>query len=230
MIEIEMVADRNNDIARARAYGLESQLGFQLEVELVHFDVRNATASGTPLGNRKHNVKQNRESAASHGGHRLGEQVDYRNQKKGQGEQTEPDGNLHPEDAGIEGNLELALAGPGVTEHQNRQTVHGETPNHAEGVEVREEGDIATADYYGENLQNDDDIDNAIAGAEAGMRLAKPGTEHAILGNAIQHSVGADDSGVHRASKNQRTYHDHESVKDQAGIQRAFEVHGQAAD
>ena len=62
------------------------------------------------------------------------------------------------------------------------------------------------------------------------MRLAKPLAQHAIFGNAIEHAVGADDRGVHRAGEDQRADDDDKAVKEQAGEERPFQVHGQAAD
>src|SRR5262249_62391382 len=114
-------------------------------------------------------------------GDRLGEEVDNSNQEKREGDQAEPDGNLHPAKFEVQGNLELPLAGPGVAQYEYGQAVHGEAPNNAEGVEVCQEGDIAAADEDGENLQADDDVDDAIAGPEFGVGLAERFGQDAVL-------------------------------------------------
>ena len=73
VVEIEVVAYGNEDVAGPRANGFRSQLGFQLEVELVHLHVRGAASVGATLGDREDDEEQNGEGAARHGGHRLGE-------------------------------------------------------------------------------------------------------------------------------------------------------------
>ena len=118
------------------------------------------------FGNGEHDVEQDRESAAGHRGDRLGEEVDESDQEERQGDEAEADGNLHAADAQIERHLEFALAGAGVAKHQHGEAVHRETPDHPEGVQVGEESDIAAADDDGGDLQNNDDVDDAIAGAE----------------------------------------------------------------
>ena len=133
-------------------------------------------------------------------------------------------------DGEIEGNLEVARAGPGVAQDQNGQTVHGEAPDHSKGIEIGQEGHVAVADEDGDDLQRDDDVDDAVAGAEARVRLAEPGAENAIFGNAVQYAVGADDGGVHRARQNNGADNYYEAVKDQSYDERAFEAHGQAAN
>ena len=130
----------------------------------------------------------------------------------------------------IQGHLKFALAGPGVTKNQHGEAVHRETPDDPEGIEVGEEGHIAAADDDGYDLQEYDDVDDAIAGAKTRMRLAEPVTEHAIFGNAIQDAIRTYDGGVHGAGKNQRANHYDESMKKQADENRAFQAHGQAAD
>ena len=80
------------------------------------------------------------------------------------------------------------------------------------------------------NLQADDHIQDAMGRSEAGMRLAEPLGKNTVLGNAVQHAVGADDRGVHRAGEHQHADQHHESLKDQAQNVRPGEIHGHAAD
>src|SRR5580658_8708373 len=193
MIEIEVVANGHEDVAGPRADGLGRQLGFQLQVELVHLHVSRAASMGAALGDGENYKKQDREGAARHGGDRFGEEVDDGDEKEGERDQTEPDRNLHAANVKIERDLKLAHSRPGVAKNENGQAVHRETPDDAEGIEVRKKSDIAAADKNGDDLQKNDNIDDAVACAEPRMRLPEPRTENAVLGNAIQHTVRTDD-------------------------------------
>src|SRR6202453_3600456 len=230
VIEIEVIADRHEDIAGTRANRLGAQFAFELEVELIHLDVRDAAVAATPLGDREYDVEQDRENAARHRRNRLGEEVYDRDQEKDQRDDAEADRNLNAADAQIKRHLEFALAGIGVAQHENGEAVHREAPDHAEGVQVGQEGDVAAADDDRRDLQDDDDVDDAIAGAELRMRLTEPLAKHAVFGNAIEHAVGPDDCSVDRAGENQRSDDNDETVEDQAGDERPGEIHREAAD
>src|SRR5271163_955989 len=86
------------------------------------------------------------------------------------------------------------------------------------------------ADEDGDDLQQHDDVDDAVAGAKAWMRLAEPRAKHAVFGNTVEHAVGTDDGGVDRAGQNDGADDYHEAVKDQSYDQRALKTHGQPAD
>src|SRR5258708_428365 len=191
-----MVADRHQDIPGPRADRLRAQFTFQLKIELIHFHMRDSAVSGAALGNGEHDVQDHRKDAAGHGGYRFGEQVRYRDQEQRERNQSQTHRNLHAAEIKIEGNLELALARPRITQDQYRQAIHRETPDHSEGIQVREEGDIAAADQNGENLQAYDDVDNPVAGSKARMRLPDPFRQHAIFRNTLWHSIVTDVCGV----------------------------------
>src|SRR5712675_2763096 len=195
VIQIEVIADRHKDIPWPRADRFRAQLAFQLEIELIHFHMSDPAVSGAALGNGEHDVQDYRKGAAGHGGYRLGEQVRYRDQEQRECNQSEAHRNLHAAEIKIERDLELALAGTRITQNQYRQAIHREAPDHSEGIQVREESNIAAADKYGEDLQAHDDVDDAIASAIAGVRLPEPLGEDAVFGNTIQYAVGTDDCG-----------------------------------
>src|SRR5579859_1302552 len=192
--------------------------------------MRHSTVSSATFGDRKHHIQDHGKDAASHGGHRLGEQVHHRDDEQGERYKAQTHRNLHPADMEIEGDLELALARTGVTQDQHRQAVHGKAPDHAESVQVGQEVDVAAADHNGEDLQAHHDVDDAMAGAKAPVRLPEPFAQHAIFGNPVEHAVGAHDGGVYRAGQNQRADHHHERMENQARHQRTLQAHGQAAD
>ena len=62
------------------------------------------------------------------------------------------------------------------------------------------------------------------------MRLAKPVRQHAVFGDTVEHSIGADDGGIARSGKNQHAHKHHEGMKQQPQGLRPGEVHGQAAN
>ena len=143
---------------------------------------------------------------------------------------AQADRNLRPSKSEIQRNLEFALARPRVAKHQHGEAVHRKTPDHSEGIQVRQEGDVTAADDDGYDLQENDDVNDAVAGAVARVRLPEPVAEYAVFGNPIEHSVGAHNGGIHGAGKNQRAYDNDKSVEDQSNKERPFQVHGQSAD
>src|SRR5690348_388163 len=191
-----MVADGHKNVARARSDGLRRKFGFQLQIELVHFHLGRAAAVGAALGNGEDNKEQNGKSSARHGGHGLGEKIGDGYEKQRQSDEAQADRNLNAANMEIKRNLEFALAGPGVAEDENGQPVHRETPDHAEGIQVCQKSHVAAADEDGEDLKPDDDIDNAVAGAESRMGLAEPRAENSVLGDTIEDAVRTDDGGI----------------------------------
>ena len=153
------------------------------------------------LGNGEHDVEQDRENSARHRGDRLGEQVDDRDQKQRQRDHAKAERYLHSANAKVERNLEFAFAGIRVAQDENGEAVHRETPDHAECVQVGKERDVAAADDNGDDLQDHDNVDDAIAGAKTRMWLAEPVAEHAVFGNAIEHAVRANNRGIHRSGR-----------------------------
>ena len=147
----------------------------------------------------EHDVEENGKSAAGHRGDGLGEQVYDGDQEQRHRDEPEPNRYLHAANREIKRNLKFSLAGTGVAENEDGEPIHRKTPDHTERIEVREESHIAVADDDGDDLQSHDDVDDAIAGAKAPVRLAKPGAEHSVFGNAVEHTVRADDSGVYSA-------------------------------
>src|SRR5216683_894345 len=230
VVEVEVVADGHENVSGTRSDSFRTQLAFEFQVELIHLDASNAAMASAALGNGEHDVQNHRKNAAGHGRDRLGEKVHDGDQEQSQRNQSEPHGDLHTANRKVQRNLELALPRTRVAQYKNGEAVHREAPDDAEGVKIREESHIAAANENSENLQTDDDIDDAIAGAEARVRLAKPFGEHAIFRNAIQHSVGADDSGVHGPGKDECAHDYDEAMKNQADDQRSLETHGQAAN
>ena len=66
-----------------------------------------------------------------------------------------------------------------------------------------------------DQLQADDEVENAIGRAVARVRLEEPVGHDAVLGDAVEHAVGADDGRVDRARQDQEADDDHEGVEQQ---------------
>ncbi len=81
-----------------------------------------------------------------------------------------------------------------------------------------------------QQLQADDQVDDAVAGAEAVMRLLEPGGQHAVFGHAVQHAVGADDRRILRARQNQHADQHDKAVEEQLGPFGPTRYIGDAAD
>ena len=69
-----------------------------------------------------------------------------------------------------------------------------------------------------------------MRGAVALVRMAEPVGQHAVLGDAVEHAVGADDRGVDRAGQNQEADEHDEDAERQPHRQRPDHVHRQPAD
>ncbi len=59
MVEIILIADGDEDIARACADGLGGELAFDFEIELIHLDVRDAGLARSFFGDGEDDVKKN---------------------------------------------------------------------------------------------------------------------------------------------------------------------------
>src|SRR5713101_4875724 len=101
----------------------------------------------------------------------------------------QPHGDLHATEMEVQRNLKFTLAGAGVAENEHREAIHRETPNHAKGVKVREKGHVTMADDDGDDLQRHDDIDDAIACAEALVWLPEPFAEHTVFRYPVEDAV-----------------------------------------
>ncbi len=135
--------------------------------------------------------------------------------------ENSPTGNLVAGDGDVRRNFPAAFALVLDAQHQHGQAVEGEAPDHAEGIGLAQQVDIAVADQNGEDLQKHDQVDDPVGGAEARMRLAEPVGENAVFRNAVEDSVGTDDRGIDRARQDQEAHDHHEGAESQPQQQRA---------
>src|SRR5258706_4425359 len=230
MIKIVVIADGDQDVSGFRAHGFGRQVTLQLQIELVHLHVSRSAAACSVLRDTEHDIEEDREGAARHGGDGLSEQIGDGDEKQREGNQNQTDRDLNAADIKVKGHLEFALARFGVPENQYSQPIHRKTPDHAERVQVGQKGDVATADDDGDHLQGNDNVDDAIAGAVFPVRLAEPGTQYSIFGDAVQHSVRTHNRRVHRPGENQRAHYNHKSIEDEAHPKPPRQTHCQPAD
>src|SRR5262249_34765157 len=230
VIHVEVIADRHKNVAGPSTDRFGRQFPFQLEIELVHLHVGDAFVPRALLGDGEDDIENHGKNATGNSGYRLGEQVGNGDDEKGERDEAQAERNLLFADSEIQRYLEFAFARVGVTENEHRQTVHRKTPDHAEGIEVRKKGHIPVANNDGEELQGYDDVDDAAARAEAGVRLAEPVAQHAIFRDAVEYTIRAHDCRVHGPRQDDGTHYHDEDVEDQPQQKRAFEAHGQAAD
>src|SRR5262249_15861606 len=163
VVEIELVADGDEDVARLGANGFGSEFSFDFEIELIHLDMGNAATMGALFRNRKNDVEKEGEGGAGHCGDGLSEKVDDCNQEEGESDERQTERNLHAANGEVERNLKVAGAGASVAKNEDREAVHGKGPDNAECVEVREEGDVAAADENSCQLKQHNDIYDAVA-------------------------------------------------------------------
>src|SRR5262249_4429427 len=143
---------------------------------------------------------------------------------------SEYDGYLHFADANVPRHLPLAVSRAGVAQHDHRKRHEREAPHHAEGIQRAQEVDVTAAGHDGEDLQPDNQVDDAVAGAEALLRPLEPRRQNTVFYHAVQDAVGADDRGVQRSRKNQRADQYHEALEHQPHAVRTDDAHGQPAD
>ena len=75
------------------------------------------------------------------------------------GDHHQADRNLRLADVEIQRHLPLARAGLLVAQHQHRERLHGEAPDHAERVGFAQHVDVAAADEMVDELQHHDQVD-----------------------------------------------------------------------
>src|SRR5262249_17481172 len=97
-------------------------------------------------------------------------------------------------------------------------------------VRLAQNDDVPHAEQDYADLHPGDQIEHAVSGSVTGVRLEEPIGQNAILGDAVEHAVGADDSRVHRASQDQKADDDHEGLQGQLDEGRTDNVPGQARD
>ena len=81
-----------------------------------------------------------------------------------------------------------------------------------------------------QQLQAGDEVKQPVGRAVFGVRLEEPVGQHAVLGDAVEHAVGADDGGIDGARQDQEADADHEGFEHQLQPGGPEDVPGQTAD
>ena len=212
------IADRDEHVARPHLNRLGRYILARVQLELLHFVGRAGLALAVvDFGEFEDREKNDSEAGAGNGGHLLGEHVNNGEGKQGQRDHRQAHGDFDAADAEVERHFPFAGAGLLVAQHQDREGLHGEAPDHAEGIGFAEHVHVAAADDDGDQLQRHDQVDESRGGAELVVGAAEPVGKHAILRHAVEHAVRSDDGGVHGAGENQGAHQHHEGMKQQPG-------------
>src|SRR5664279_2473016 len=142
-------------------------------------------------------AKQNcTECDARDSGQLFGEEIDDGSSKQQQRNQSQADRDLYLAYVKVARNLPLAILRLGKTQHEHGQRLESEAPDDTEGVQGRQQINVATAGDDGKHLKKSDEIDDAVAGSKARVRLTEPCRHHAVFADAIEHAIGTHDGGV----------------------------------
>ena len=206
----------------AHAHGAAAQFLVAVDAELVElFRLAVALFGDVALGEREDGEEHGAENHSGDRGFILGEEVHDRGDQQHGGNENQSHWNFGLADVQVAGNFPCAVARLGKAQDEHGDGLHGEAPDHAERVERGQQVDVAAAENDGEQLQAHDQVDDAVAGAEAVVRLLEPTGEHAVFGHAIQNAVGAYDGSILRARQDEHAHQHHEAVKEQLQAGRA---------
>ncbi len=117
-----------------------------------------------------------------------------------------------------------------VAENQHGESFENETPDHTEGIRFAQDEHVAAREHDRCDLQERDHVYDAMVGAVFLMRMTEPVEQHAVFGDAGEHSGGTDDCGIHGAGKNQEADEDDESAQRNPCPQRPDHEHRESAD
>ena len=166
------------------------------------------------LGDGEDTEEDGAERDARNGSQLLGEEIDNGGGKQQQRDQRQTDGDFGLADVKVAGHLPFTVFWFRKPQDQNGQGLEGKTPDHAECVQRRQQIDVAAAGDDREDLEESDEVDDAIAGSEPVMRFAEPCRHDAVFANAIEHAVGTDDGSVDGAGQDQHAHQHHESLEE----------------
>src|ERR1700722_357779 len=231
VIKIARVPYRHQNIAFTHAHGTAAQFLIAIDAELVElFGLSVALLGNVALGNCEDGEESCAKYQARDGCLILGEQIHYR------GDEQHPRGGQQAQrylclaDVQVSRHLPCAVSRFREAQHEHRDGLHGEAPDHPEGVERGQLVDVAAAENDSEQLQTHDQIDDPVAGAVSVVRLLEPAGQHPIFRHAIQDTVGANNGSILRSRQNQHAHQHNEPMKQQLQTGRPHQIHRDAAD
>src|SRR6516165_8562570 len=176
VVERVYVADRHQNVARARANRFGGKLTLHRQMELVHLNV---LCGAVPmmrdaLRQSKNNEKKYGKGAAGNRSFGLSEEIDHRDTQEHQCDQPKANGNFYTKDVEIQRNPVFAVSGVRVAQDQYRDPHHREAPDHSERIEVRKKRHVTPAYDDRQDLQCRDDVYDPVRYAETPVWLAEP--------------------------------------------------------
>ena len=182
------------------------------------------------FGNREDHEKDRREGNTREGSYGFRSQVYEGRREQNEHDRKQADGYFSSANGEVRGNFPAALTFVLEAQDEHGQAVESETPNHAEGIRFTEHIDVAAARQNGEDLQQNDHVDDAGAGPILAVGKAEPIGEDAIFGDTVEDAIGSDNRGVDGAGEDEEPDHDDKCAEDQAQDERPPHVHGEAGD
>src|SRR5216684_669499 len=135
IVKIARVAYRDQNVTRTHAHGAATQFLVAINPELVELLGLAVTfAGGAPLRISKQHEKNSAEADAGDSSFVLGEQVYDCCGEKNQKNNNYTERDFLADNPQVPGDLPLPWRGFGIPQHQHRQSIQGETPDHAESV------------------------------------------------------------------------------------------------
>src|SRR5205823_3480236 len=112
---------------------------------------------------------------------RFGEKIYDRSREQNEKNRSQAEWNLVSRNMEIWRNFPASFSFVLMAQNQHRQAVESETPDDPECVGLTQDIHIAAACENSEQLEKDDQIDDAVRGSKAWMRLSEPVGEDTIF-------------------------------------------------
>ena len=147
VVKIARIADGHQHVAGTHVHLLAVDQRLLGDAELLaHLVIGAALLVGDLLGNREDAEQEEREADPGNRRQWLGHQVDQRGGEQQQRNQRQSDRNLQLADGDIARHAELAIARFGEAQHKHRQGLESKAPDHAEGIQRRQQIHVAAAE------------------------------------------------------------------------------------
>src|SRR5262249_1728111 len=149
---------------------------------------------------------------------------------KSERDESEPERNFDLADLDIERYTEFAFAAMGIAKYEYRQSFCREAPHYAECISFAEHKDVSAAEQDCRDLQDHNQIQDAMRRTKLSLRVPEPLGQNAVLRNSIQHSIRTDNGGINSACKHQCSNHGHKAAKGNPGPQGSDKIHSKTTD
>ena len=215
MLQGVVVADEADGVAGADPHRLggDGLLSLQSELVGLHVGRRPAPPHVDLLGGEEKAKEDEGEAQAADGGDLLGDEVHGSEQEEYERDGAQAERQLRGAEGDVERHLPLPRTPVLEAQHEHRQRLEGEGPDDAEGIGLAERVGFAPRSHDGHDLEQDDEVDEAVGRAVLPVGLAEPGRHDAVLAHPVEDPVGADDRRVDGPGQHQEPHHDDEALE-----------------